>query len=321
MRHGDAISVLLPTYNSAEYLETAIRSVLEQSYRRYELLVLDDGSTDNTESLVAGFDDERIRYFKLERSGLGATLNRGLELARYPWIARMDADDFAMPGRFEKQVLYLAENPDIAVLSSWYAVFDEGRISFVVKVTEKHSEIVDRLYLHADISHAGCMYRKDTVKAAGGYVHTIAQDYELWNRLRETAQFANLPEVLTLVRYNRASHSRTSFKKRDETMRSIQKRYYGIPSTRRGATQPLSNVRYGWQEYFYGSKSLARKLWKNTSILKHPRRCVAYLSTFLPEGMFVKFKEWRIRLRFEYLTKFPSSDKEYLNSVLKKYAS
>ena len=239
MRYGETITVLLPVYNGAPYIEAALRSILAQTYRQFELLIIDDGSDDATPDIVAGFDDPRIRMVRQERSGLGAALNRGLSLARHPWIARMDADDIALPNRLELQARYLERNPGTGVLSSWYAVFEDRRILFAVRTRERHDEIADRLYLHADITHAGCMYRKDLVEEAGGYVNTIAQDYELWNALRARVRFANIPRVLTLVRYNPKSHSRASFIRRNEAMRAIQKRYYGVPSKHAGTAQPL----------------------------------------------------------------------------------
>ena len=319
MQYGDYISVLLPTYNCAAYLRSAVQSILDQSYRKFELLILDDGSTDETEQVVAAFQDDRIRYIKKERTGLGATLNHGLSLARHTTVARMDADDVAHPERFEKQVRFLSEHPEVGVLSSWYATFSGSGILYVIRTAERHQDIVDRLYLHSEIVHPGCMFKKETIVQAEGYTNTVAQDYELWNRLRNTVQFANIPEVLTFVRYNRASHSRKSFSKRDETIRSIQKRYYGIPTNKDSTITPLSDYRYGWQEYFYGNKRTTRTLWSGSNKWKNFRTLLAYLSTFLPDALFVQFKEARSRLRLEYLYRFPAKEKVALQNVLRRY--
>ncbi len=100
-----SITVLLPTFNSGEYLSTSIKSILEQTYTDFEFLIVDDGSTDSTENIVKSFKDKRIKYLKKKRTSLPDTLNYGLKHAKYEWIARMDADDFALPNRLEEQFI------------------------------------------------------------------------------------------------------------------------------------------------------------------------------------------------------------------------
>ncbi len=321
MRYGDSISVLMPVYNGASTVGAAVRSILDQSYARFEFLIIDDGSDDGTQRIVEAFGDPRIRYVRRERAGMGAALNAGLALARYPVVARMDADDIAFPERFEKQVRFLDAHPEVSVVSSWYAAFEDGRVLFAARLPVSHDEIVSGMYLHAGVTHGGCMFRKQPVLDAGGFVNTIAQDYELWNTLKRTVRFANIPEVLLLVRYNRSSHSRSSFSKRDEAIRSIQKRFYGAPTLRTGATEPLTVRQYGWQEYHYGDKAQARRLWKGSVKFRSFRILLAYCSTFLPGGMFTRFKEIRIRLKLDYVLRFSSIEKQRIEAVLRKYTT
>ncbi|MBK7981678.1 MAG: glycosyltransferase family 2 protein [Ignavibacteriae bacterium] len=93
------ISVLLPVYNGEKYLSQSIKSILNQTFRDFEFIIVDDGSIDNTEKIVSSFHDTRIKYIKKDHTGLADTLNYGLKLANYDWVARMDADDISLPNR------------------------------------------------------------------------------------------------------------------------------------------------------------------------------------------------------------------------------
>ena len=113
------ISVILPAYNAETYLKEAIDSILVQTYKNFELIVLNDGSTDRTEEIILSYDDARIRYVKNDTNlKLIKTLNKGIELAKGDYIARMDADDISLPTRFEEEIKYMEMHPDIDVCSS-----------------------------------------------------------------------------------------------------------------------------------------------------------------------------------------------------------
>ena len=113
------ISVILPAYNAERFLEEAIDSILAQTYKNFELIVLNDGSTDRTEEIILSYNDPRIRYIKNESNlKLIKTLNKGIALARGKYIARMDADDISLPTRFEKEIEFMEIHPDIGVCSS-----------------------------------------------------------------------------------------------------------------------------------------------------------------------------------------------------------
>src|SRR5688500_300589 len=120
------ISVILPVYNGQLFLKAAIESILNQSYGNFELLIINDGSVDDTEKIIFGFNDLRIRYIRNERNlGLIATLNKGLDLAKGEYIARMDNDDISLPARLEKQLAYLEENKHVSVLATKLVIINE----------------------------------------------------------------------------------------------------------------------------------------------------------------------------------------------------
>lgn len=119
MECSKLISVILPAYNAEKYLQKAIDSILAQTYANFELLVINDGSTDRTEEIVLSYSDPRIRYIKNEENlKLIKTLNKGIDLARGTYIARMDADDISLPDRLEKELDFMEKHPDISACSS-----------------------------------------------------------------------------------------------------------------------------------------------------------------------------------------------------------
>ena len=114
----------MPAYNAEKYINEAIDSILAQTFTDFEFIIIDDGSTDSTCAIVESYSDSRIRFFKNEHNlGVAATLNRGLDLARGEYIARMDADDISLPTRFEKQAAYMDSHPDVVVCGTGVECF------------------------------------------------------------------------------------------------------------------------------------------------------------------------------------------------------
>ncbi len=198
------ITVLLPVHNGERYLEQAIASVLAQSFEDFELLIVNDGSTDRTQEIIDAFRDSRIR--RITRSSnlrLIATLNEGLGLARGRYVARMDADDLCAPRRLELQYRYLEAHPEIGVLGSAVRVIDEhGRPGPVYRFPRGHDLIDWAMPLVCPMAHPSVMMRRDAVLAAGGYAAWAlhAEDYDLWERMSRLTRFANLPEPLLDLR-------------------------------------------------------------------------------------------------------------------------
>ena len=120
------VTVLMPVYNGEMYLREAIDSILHQTFTDFEFLIINDGSTDNSETIILSYDDSRIRYEKNDSNlKLIATLNKGIELAKGKYIVRMDADDISIPDRIEKQVAFLEKNPDVGICGSWFTAFGQ----------------------------------------------------------------------------------------------------------------------------------------------------------------------------------------------------
>ena len=203
------VTVLMPAYNAGKYIAEAILSVLEQSFPDFELLIVDDGSSDDTRSVIRRFPDPRIRLLTQVNSGISVALNRGLSAARGIYIARFDADDICLPQRLERQVLFLDGHPTYLVTGSDAEyIAEDGEHLFDFHCTgHSHKEIVENLYVKCPFIHSGVMYRKDAVLKAGGYspyAHNF-EDHLLWTQLLKGGKCCNLPEPLIKVRINPAS--------------------------------------------------------------------------------------------------------------------
>lgn len=194
------ISVIMPVYNTKEeYLREAIESILNQTYKDFEFIIVDDGSTTDIKSIVQSYQDPRIKYHYQENTGIAGALNKGLSLANSEYIARMDSDDISLPERFEKQVNFLDTHPEISVLGSW---FEQFPTSIIIK--HKASPKYLDFYKYCHIGHPTVMFRKKNfdkydLKYNPKY---LCEDYELWSRAIRYVKFANLQEVLLKYRWH-----------------------------------------------------------------------------------------------------------------------
>lgn len=198
------VSVLMPVRNGAQWLPDAIDSVLAQTLPEFELFVIDDGSTDCTPEIVAGYAarDARVRPIRQEALGLVTALNRGLSEARAELIARLDADDLAMPERFARQVVAMDSNPRLNLLGSWAEIVDgEGRVTGRLTPPHEPTALRDILLRTNPFIHSSIMMRAAAARELGGYraAFEAAEDYDLWIRLSEYGDVAIAPEML--VRY------------------------------------------------------------------------------------------------------------------------
>ena len=206
------VSVILPVHNGEEHLAAAIDSILRQTHANFELIVLDDGSTDRSAAIAAGFDDARIRLVRNERNlGIVATLNKALELARAEFVARMDADDIADPRRFEMQVARLLSDPDVALLGTGITFIDtQGRSCGAPRRPAIGPGFVRwRLLRGTCLFHPTLMINRARAAGNARYSEEFphAEDYELCLRLSRRHRLDNLPEHLLQQRLHPGSIS------------------------------------------------------------------------------------------------------------------
>lgn len=208
----------MPVFNSDRWLADAIESIQAQSHPDFELIIVDDGSEDRTESIVAEAirGDSRIRTTHQKHLGIASALNRGISLARAPIIVRMDGDDISAPDRLRTQLAFLDAHPDVAALGSWAHVIDEtGRKVGERKPETEPAELHRFLVKQNPFIHSSMMLRASAIRNAGGYRPVLegAEDYDLWLRLSEHARLANIPEFLLSYRAHSASVSAAAARK------------------------------------------------------------------------------------------------------------
>lgn len=201
----DLVSVFMPVYNGENYIKESVRSILDQTHTNFELIIVNDGSTDSTVDLIRTFDDPRIKLFHNEKNmGLAFTENRCLELCSGSYLAKLDSDDIALPTRLEKQKKHLDKNPDLGLLGSAVEVVDSfgNKVGKTWKYPANKELIAPLLLFNNYFAHSAVMIRKEAlprVKYRAEY--NPAEDYDLWVRiLRNGFQAHNLNEVLTQYR-------------------------------------------------------------------------------------------------------------------------
>jgi glycosyltransferase involved in cell wall biosynthesis len=222
-----AVTVLMPAYNAADFISGAIRSVLAQTFTNFELLIINDGSTDDTENIVRSFNDPRIRLINQTNQGISAALNTGLAAAYAACIARFDADDICYPHRLEEQYKFLTEHPDHCIVgctANYHDINDE--YVFTYQPPGITNEEIQRMKTKAcPFIHSGVLYRKQAIVDAGCYnphAHTF-EDHFLWIKVLQHSKGYNLPQTLLKVRLHPGSVTI------DEKWRS--KRFVAIKNT------------------------------------------------------------------------------------------
>ena len=206
------ISVLMPAYNAEKYLAEAIDSILGQTFGDFELIIINDGSTDNTANIVRKYKDKRIKFIdNKHNAGLIAVLNHGLDIARGEYVARMDADDISIPERFAKQVAFLDANPDVGLLGTCYKRFTSTSSKTAIV---KHPKFVDYFKLLAGcyVAHPTAMFRRELFNRYDLRYdpdYRVCEDYELWSRVVRVTKIANLQESLLDYRVHGESESIT----------------------------------------------------------------------------------------------------------------
>lgn len=188
----------MPVRDGERFLVEAVESILAQTVSDLELIVVDDGSTDRTPELLAGLADPRVRVLTRAAEGLAPALNAGCAAASAPVIARMDADDVALPDRLERQLAYLDAHPDVALLGGGIVLVDESGREFDREPAPARPELSER----NELVHATVAMRTAAFRDLGGYRLDQAEDYDLWLRFQERHAVAAIPEPVLRYRFH-----------------------------------------------------------------------------------------------------------------------
>ena len=217
MKHQPLVSVILPVYNGEKFLKSAIDSILEQTYTNFELIIINDGSTDNSESIIRSYKDSRIKYVINDHNiKLIATLNKGIALAKGEYIARMDADDVSLPRRFEEQVNYLQSHQAIHGCGTWAQVVDnEGKATGRIKNIDTPDLLSCCTFFTCPLAHPSVMFRREVMLDNLYDPNAVnAEDFELWHRLCQKGyKLTNIPRYLFQYRWHESNISKTQYEK------------------------------------------------------------------------------------------------------------
>ncbi|MCM1387189.1 MAG: glycosyltransferase [Bacillus sp. (in: Bacteria)] len=203
----EKVSVIIPTYNRAYCIENSIRSVLEQTYRELELIVVDDGSSDNTHDVVNSIEDERIRYIKMpENKGVSAARNEGIRQAAYDYIAFQDSDDVWKPDKLEKQMKVLIEAPQAGLVYCEFEARKSDDNIFIVPdksvpLSDKQGDIYDKLLCRNTISTQTVLARRECLLQTGLFCENLSciEDWEFFLRIAKDYEIVFVEEPLVIV--------------------------------------------------------------------------------------------------------------------------
>jgi glycosyltransferase involved in cell wall biosynthesis len=257
MNQPPAVSVLLPVFNGIRHLREAVDSILGQTFADFEFVIIDDGSTDGSPAVLREYAqaDSRIRLVSRPNKGLTVTLNEGVGMANAPLLARMDADDIALPQRLEKQVTYMREHPDCVLLGSAVTLIDPEGLPIRQMCSERTHEEIDHAHLNRGwpIVHPAVMMQTAAVRQIGGYrdQYDTLEDLDLFLRLAEIGKLANLPDLLLKYR----QHFSSVTHRRYEQQMKIRQAIFDETYARRGiaaappTTATNSGPRYRYQQH------------------------------------------------------------------------
>ncbi len=282
----------MSVYNEEKYVAVAIKSVLQQSYPYFEFVIINDGSTDKSEEIIKSFKDDRIVYKKIEKVNFSKALNYGLSIAQHNYIARMDADDISMRDRFEKQVNFLIENPEVQVLSSGYALFKGNKISHIYNLPMTDGDIKEQLNYSSSVCHAGSLYSKKHILNYGGYNENmdILEDIDLWLRIRKDTLFHNLDEALYLIRIKENSMTSNESLKPKKFYQDIYLKFFD-----RNYYNDLhkADIDYAILLFKFSSKNEFRKFVSEKNILFTSKIFLLYMWSFFSSKNIIDWLKWK----------------------------
>jgi glycosyltransferase involved in cell wall biosynthesis len=202
------VTVLMTVYNGSQYVLTSVNSILRQSFANFELLIIDDGSEDNSEEIIRSLKSEKIRYIKLKHVGRSAALNYGLKEAKYDWVALMDSDDIAVPERLEIEVKFIKESI-IDIIFSDSVFFKNKEIQFLNMINTEKEDLNRKIKFRGHICNSSVLYNRNFILENGGYNENLdhSEDHDLWIRLLNKGNFVHLNEFLLFMRIRENSLS------------------------------------------------------------------------------------------------------------------
>jgi glycosyltransferase involved in cell wall biosynthesis len=228
------VSIIMPVYNGEKYLKESIESILSQTFKDFEFLILNDGSTDQTQKILEQYQkkDARIRLLQHHNRGIVISLNKLIDLSSCNFIARMDADDIAEPERLEKQYNLMHKHPEVVLCGTNMKIFENAPDSFRIIYSVFGEDLMNRwiLCLGPSFAHSSTMFQKKDAIECGKYNKTDypAEDYGLWTRLSQKGQIAGINEFLIRYRRNEEGISAQNTARQEEKRITISRAYTNL---------------------------------------------------------------------------------------------
>lgn len=197
------ISILFPVFNVEKFVRQSIKSILLNTFNNFELVIINDGSTDNTDHIIKSYSDPRIKYFIKTNSGLIDTLNYGLNKCSYPIVMRMDGDDVIAENKIQNQIDFFIKSRSILTGTNGYLIDSKGKNRGFIDLPTEHNQIIkSMLNMSPSFIHPSVMYYKDAVQKVGGYDpnYKHAEDFDLFLKLSSFGKLSNLDERLIYLR-------------------------------------------------------------------------------------------------------------------------
>lgn len=276
VKHSPRVSVIMPVYNSEQFLEPAVMSILSQTFTNFELIVVDDGSTDSSLKILRGFadGDDRVRIFSRPNTGYVIALNEMIDAAAGEYLARMDADDIALPSRLQTQVDYLDAHPDIVCVGTHWEIIDEADRLLHVQKPPVDDETMQQAAMRGatPFCHPSIMVRSEAMRRVGSYQVDMepAEDLDLALRLGEIGKLANIDVPLMRYRVHSGSVSGTraaqQIDRQSEAIqragkrRGVEVEFAGGDGWRPGNDRDSNffyHLKYGWWAFKLGESKTA----------------------------------------------------------------
>jgi len=318
MQSNPTISVIMPAYNAEAYIGEAIKSILNQTFTGFEFLIYNDGSTDKTHEIITSFNDGRIVYKHHEKNtGYLTLLNKGLTEAKGRYIARMDADDIALPNRFEVQFKYLEENHTVGICGSWIEFI--GAMTGINKSAETFEDIKYSLFFGCPLTHPTVMMRSDLLKKHQlryKQEYYYAEDHYFFVEASLKFEITNLPIVLLKYRIHNAQVGGARWKEQFLAKSKIQAKLFS------NALVKINSCDEIWLENFFKEKSIPNEKWLD-EIKSYQNRIIAdnKLTKLYPESILEKavlslFKSKREKNFYKYYFNKYYNQKAYSPKLL-----
>jgi glycosyltransferase involved in cell wall biosynthesis len=247
------VSILMPVFNGMPYLREAIESVLAQTLTNWQCVIVNDGSRDRTRDYLEALDDKRFVIIHQENTGISGAINHGLKHCTARYIARLDADDIALPTRLAEQVAFLDAHPEVALVGTQVVPMGSHGAGSSLKLPTEHDAImVDLIAARHAVAHSSAMIRADVLREIGGYWSlSFGEEYDLMLRIGEVAKLANLDRVLLQYRVHQSSMNGSAMRRMRTSVlyacESARRRQVGMPPISFDDFQARRNARPRWQ--------------------------------------------------------------------------